>query len=187
MAEQKISTPLKRAQSNAHVATVDDIAYEAHDIVTSAGSYYGIKVSLKQKLDELSQYIEQGGNLGDVSDQISALTNQLNELKDKHDQDMTSAEGYATQAKIASENAAIIRDSMTSTLTQTKAELTTLSNDTQSYVSEVQNDVKIIKDVADTLALSFDSQAQFQVISEQNYQTLTKDENTIYFIYDVQS
>jgi len=29
---------------------------------------------------------------------------------------MTSAEGYATQAKIASENATIIRDSMTSTL-----------------------------------------------------------------------
>lgn len=184
MAEQKISTPLKRAQSNAHVATVDDIAYEAHDIVTSAGSYYGIKVSLKQKLDELSQYIEQGGNLGDVSDQISALTNQLNELKDKHNQDMTSAEGYATQAKIASENATIIRDSMTSTLAQTKAELTTLSNDTQSYVSEVQNDVKIIKDVADTLALSFDSQADFNVLSEAQYNEITeKNSNTIYFIY----
>lgn len=205
MANQSISNPIKRSISGGHVATVDDIAYSTKTAGTGALAYEIIDVSLKQKIDEIIQNIndnpESGGS--STSDKIeyqyetsagkitTTVENILNQLRTGLEgititqSDIQNASSYASSALSSSQTAEQAKQYITQYIATKTTELNGLKTETTEYLDEVKGKVDNVNSIANQLMLAFDNEADIQIISQSAYDAMPiKKPNTFYFCYD---
>lgn len=158
-----------------------------------------IKKSLAQKLDEL-----ENNTPSDIQDQIEAINAQLANLGTTADKIIYSS-AIGTQGQDGYSAAVTVRDKLdqlTNSLNSLpnlltfKQEINKIKSDTEQFkkdavdakeeIEQVSTQLSNLNNVANQLKVSFDTDAQFAVVSQAAYDALGDEQNKsnfIYFIY----